>query len=163
MSHNLVDTEIAESLIKVKSHKCKMISSGLQLWLRSALKNIKPTAGFKLSKFLIVPESGKSLVMDVALFRHLIEVWLSVGSFYLHPRHRNSSGHQTNMSKYVLTSANVYGCTELDKESYLSEMKNPVESVSCFRLAVVHVLNARGYLYLISWAPCVKWDNCLAG
>lgn len=48
MTHNLVDTEIADSLIKVKSHECKMISSGLQLCLRSALKTIKPTPGFKV-------------------------------------------------------------------------------------------------------------------
>lgn len=109
VSHNLVDTEMAESLIKVKSHKCKMISSGLQLWLRSALKNIKLTQ-------VLVTERGKSLVMDFAVFWHLIGVLLSVGSFYPHPRHRNSSGHQTNMSENVFTSANVYGCTELDKE-----------------------------------------------
>lgn len=162
MSHNLVDTEIAESLIKFKLHKCKIISSGLQPWLLSALKNIKLTPGFKFQKFLIVPERGKSPVMDFTVF--LISDSFIISRQFL----PTSTPHKLHWlsNKHVKIRVYIWKCPQLHgswREIILSEMQNPVESVSCFSLAVMHVLNARGYLYLISWASCVKWDNCLAG
>lgn len=163
MSHNLVDTEIAESLIKFKLHKCKMISSGLQQWLLSALKNTKLTPGFKFQKSLIVPERGKSPVMNFftvfLISDSSIISWQFLPTSMPHKLHWLSNKHD-KIRVYICKCLQLHGTW---REIILSEMQNPVESVLCFSLAVMYVLNARGYMYLISWASCVKWDNCLAG
>lgn len=49
------------------------------------------------------------------------------------------------------------------RSNFLSETKKPVGRVSCYSLAVVHFLNACGYLYLISRVWSVKRDDSLTG
>lgn len=73
------------------------------------------------------------------------------------------AGHRTNMSKYAFHLQTSTFERNWTGSHFLSEMKKPVERVSCYSLAVVHFLNACGYLYLISRAWPVKRDDSLTG